>query len=430
MAINIVAFLQVLFAFALPLLWKRDGGQTTGKMNGTMKRLLLLTVENISVPPCLVSFFLSSCSCSCSGSCSSCCSCCSCCCSCKPQKPKKTKSTEKPGNQPTAKSQEAKKPKAKKPRSHGSHRSQKPKSQKAKKPRSHRSQKPRSHRSQKPRSHRSQKPRSHRSHKSQKPRSHRSHRSHKSQKPRSHRSHRSHKSQKPRSQEAKKPQKPKAKKPQKPQAKSQKAKKPRSQEATEAKSQEAKSQKPRSQEAKSQEAKKPKAKKPGIQENKKKIPKKNKKNPKLNTPPMCSYINLMRSNRSSRTICICLRLLYDLKRWHPVTPWQSLSQCWMLLFCNKACSCAEAGSGARRLATAPRTTDLGTEQLFGWHQHLKCGVGENDAHILRVKRWVKICWNQINVGKLHPWFWIDLLQCWVKNQFLEQEEEQISDPTS
>ena len=57
MAINIVAFLQVLFAFALPLLWKRDGGQTTGKMNGTMKRLLLQTVENISVPPCLVSFF-------------------------------------------------------------------------------------------------------------------------------------------------------------------------------------------------------------------------------------------------------------------------------------------------------------------------------------------------------------------------------------
>ena len=80
--IAIVAFFQVLFAFALPLLWKRDGGQTTGKMNGTMKILLLLTVEDISVPPCLVSFFSS----------------CSCCCSWKPQKPKKTKSIEKPGN--------------------------------------------------------------------------------------------------------------------------------------------------------------------------------------------------------------------------------------------------------------------------------------------------------------------------------------------
>ena len=125
-----------------------EKGRTTGKMNGTMKRLLLLTVENISVPPCLVSFFLSSCSCSCSCSCPSCCSCC---CSCKPQKPKKTKSIEKPGNQPTAKSQEAKKPKAKKPRSH-------------------RSQKPRSHRSQKPRSQkpRSQKPRSQESRKTKK----------------------------------------------------------------------------------------------------------------------------------------------------------------------------------------------------------------------------------------------------------------------
>ena len=98
------------------------------------ERLLLLTVENISVPPCLVSFFLSSCSCSCS-----CSSCSSCCCSCKPQKPKRTKSIEKPGNQPTAKSQEAKKPRSQKPRSHGSHRSQ-----------SHRSQKPKAKKPQKP----------------------------------------------------------------------------------------------------------------------------------------------------------------------------------------------------------------------------------------------------------------------------------------